>query len=403
MPQAGNYSLSVAAGVTSVRGGLAAVLPAWLSGLSSLEAVEFANTAISVIDPEDNPSANPNFPGSAPWHGTSGQPAVVTAWNGVAIDRIRREILQTGGGHGDYGGHEFYRYQYGIDVPTVELWTYPSTDVSNPGTGDAAYTDGTPAPSHNWGWLEYHPESDIIVRPMSSTSYPNREEGQTIVWHFDRSVEIADKAARHLAAWSRPGVTNPLPGATRGFCTHNPRDGLLWIGMSSGPPAGLGTYDPATATFTTVLSTFGLGVGMGGSPVATVAYEYGTNGLLVIWRSDLGGLYVVDLGDVATRGLVSVTDPSGFLAAGRPLAYDPINACIWTWAGGNSLGRMAIPADPINDTWTVTTETVTGDGLPASAPVQGIYQRVRWDQIGGVPFLLVVNLVTENIRAVRLL
>lgn len=376
--------------------------PAWLSELSPLQSAQFTSTAISAIDPEDNPDANPNHPGSAPWHGTSGQAAVVNAWNQVAIDRVRHELMQTGGGHGDYGGHEFYRYRYGIDEPTVELWDYPSTDVSNPGTGDAAYTDGTPAPSHNYAWLEYHPGADVIVRPMSSTSFPTREEGQSVIWHFDRSVELADKSARHVAAWSKSTATNSLPGGQRGFSAYNPRDGLLWVGSSDGPPAGLGTYDPTTETFTTLVSGYGPGVGMGTSPVAVVAHDYGSNGLLVIWRSNQNGLYAVDLSNVATRGTCTVSDPSSMLGNARPLAYDPINACIWTWAGGNTLGRMNIPADPLSDTWTVTTETVTGAGLPASPPVQGIYQRVRWDAIAGIPFLLVVNITTENIRAVRL-
>src|SRR5207302_3028221 len=72
------------------------------------------------VDAEQDPSANPNYPANAPWHGTSGLGAAVAYSGGVFAKDLCKygSILKAGTGHSAYSGNEWYRF----DIDTRQ-WT----------------------------------------------------------------------------------------------------------------------------------------------------------------------------------------------------------------------------------------------------------------------------------------
>lgn len=380
--------------VLGSSGGSAQQVPAWLSVLAANEAVELPGTSIASVWAGNDPSANPNFPAAPPWKGISGAASITSAWNGA--NYLNHTMWVSGGGHGDYGGWEFYRLDLTADAPIMVLHDYPTPDVTTEGAATNVYSDGTPRIPHTYSSLAMT-DSGLIVYSQGNTPYPNKPANTTI-FEFDSTVAIADRYAQHVAAWANTGVSSSMPGTPKGTAVFNPRDGWVYMVYASGPPVGFGRYDPVSDVFEVLATSIQSGVGMGGSPIGEIIPAYGDNGLMVIQRGDDLGMYVIDLATL-TRNTVALVDPSNLLAGSAPFTYDAVNNCIWTWAGGNTLGRIDVPADPFG-TWTVTPVAITG-AMPATPEPSGTFGRMRADIIDGVAFLVLVNRYAENAHVVR--
>lgn len=377
--------------------------PLWAQGVAVLDSVVLAGTAISNVLPRDEPLANPNYPGTAPWRANSGEAAITGAWNGAAIDRAGDCMWITGGGHQDYASFHWTKLCYGTDAPTVELWDYPTVDVNTAGATVDQYSDGTPRPPHNYANLEFHPPTGAIIYSQGNVPYPGAGPVNVNFWEFDTTNANPDLAARHVQAWTRTDTVSALPSTPKGGQAYNPRDGWIYSTHASGPPAGLGRYDPVTDTFEVLVSTYGPSVWTGTAPVPAIVDSYGSAGLMVIERSNGSLPLLIDLGTLASADMPSLVDANSILTGGfAPLTYDPVNHALWTWKGGNQVGKLPVPADPFNDSWVVEYLTVGGAGLPLNPEPAGTYTRMRYDTLAdGSGWLILVNKYNEDARAVR--
>lgn len=113
--------------------------PSWVTALTLRKwtVVPGSYGTIAAQDPALVSGLNPNYPGSAPWKGQSGQGSVVTAWNSGAFAPdvgSKGTYLVAGGGHHDYFGNEVYAFDMAtpgwsrLNAPTVDV------DVANLGS-----------------------------------------------------------------------------------------------------------------------------------------------------------------------------------------------------------------------------------------------------------------------------
>src|SRR5688572_30326349 len=59
--------------------------PEWVKAIPPGTWAEISLNTPADVDPEDDPEANPNYPNSAPWRGSTGQNSVIQSWNGGAL------------------------------------------------------------------------------------------------------------------------------------------------------------------------------------------------------------------------------------------------------------------------------------------------------------------------------
>jgi hypothetical protein len=144
----------------------------WRRAIAAQTWAEVGANTLADIDPEDNPAYNPNHPASAPWHGSLGQQAMITAWCGGCYDSDGDVLwLIQGGGHGDYGGNEPYKIDLSVDNPAWEMVRAPSTDLSGNGS-NGLYGDGRPRSTHTYNKSIYIPGVGPALGALGVT-YPN--------------------------------------------------------------------------------------------------------------------------------------------------------------------------------------------------------------------------------------
>ncbi len=114
---------------------------------------EVGSNTLSALDPANDPATNPNYPGSAPWRGITGQVSIISAWCGALWDESRRRLWIWGGGHGDYAGNEMYAWD-AIDA-TFRRLSNPTGAIGNTGdlvsgSDSGVYFDGRPRSCHTY-------------------------------------------------------------------------------------------------------------------------------------------------------------------------------------------------------------------------------------------------------------
>lgn len=378
--------------------------PTWLDSLAVNEVTQLSGTRISDIDPEDDPDVNPNYPDNAPWHAVQGLRAIIESWCGMWYDTKRHRCMIHGGGHGDYAGNEIYAIHLNTETPFAELWTEPSPDVSKPeGEEEGTYPDGLPGSTHTYDKLVYAPNIDKLVRTQHNMVYPERYGGSDIIWQYDPANLNPDKYQRALEGWSRIAEGFPIPGMqSPAGATYNSRDGCIYI-LRSGSFTDVYKFDPVAITFVNVYSASSSDIGSqgwGGYTELDCIPSYGGNGLLVA-KGSSSGVVLLDL-ETFQAGRPTINDPDSLLSFRMDTPYDPVNNCLWTWAGGNVLGKIPVPANPFSDTWEVQSVNISGvASLPASPTPNGVYSRFAYDSIGGVGFIVYVHVWNENVYVVR--
>lgn len=320
----------------------------------------------------------------------------------MTYDSTRERLLIQGGGHADYFGNEIYAINVGLDIPTVERWTDPSSDVSAPSPAtDGDYPDGLPASFHSYDIVEYAPISDELISAGHAFVYNTRGDGFGIVWHFDCSVTTANLYQRALDAWSKSSADyttmQNASGGHAGFA-YSPKHGKVFM-LESGSFPAFGGYDPLTQTLTKHIgavsgTTFPSGIGtyVAGEVVPSGNKDY------YVAACSLTDLAVIDLDDFSQHA-PTVTNPSK-LSGSQPMTYDPVNACIWSWATGNNLVSLPVPANPDTDTWVASDQALTGTAMP-TPQANGTFSRLRYYARGGMGAVLLVNSNSEDTFAIR--
>lgn len=222
MPQAGNYNLAVASGVTAVRGGLAAVLPSWLSAIAPGQWGALPSSAFS--------SSGVGWSGTHPG-GTGNYTKVVGAWSGGVLNTVGLYIsgafvpgiflVLFGGGHNDYGGNELYAYgPLESNTPTWSRVTDPTIpaplDVARDGSGN-------PVSRHTYDSLVYLRTQNKMLCI-----------GAPVIHNISNTLNVGDLFDFAVD----PGSVNPWSNVDAGF----PAFGAVAGGMTN----GVSGYDPAT-------------------------------------------------------------------------------------------------------------------------------------------------------------
>lgn len=166
----------------------------------------------------------PDQRGHPAW-GVLGPKAVVVAWGGGAVSEDA--LYVTGGGHGDYGGNEVYRFRF--EDLTWERLTDPSP--YNPGCKGICQTvDGTPTSAHTYDGIQWLPKQRRLW------------VGSGSAYRSGSAVRQAFAFDPEKRAWQK--LPSPLVGWLHS--DYDPESGLLLVGSHQGV---LAAYDPNTRTY----------------------------------------------------------------------------------------------------------------------------------------------------------
>ncbi len=142
----------------------AGTAPAWARQIAPGTWGQISLNTLADVDPEKDPSLNPRFPDSAPWHAVEGQSGVLQDWNGGALAvgvGTHGALLVHGGGHNGYFGSEVYAFDLG-----TQMWrrlTDPYRGPFNWPYATTAFPDKSPVPNHTYDFVDYHPGTNSFV------------------------------------------------------------------------------------------------------------------------------------------------------------------------------------------------------------------------------------------------
>ena len=195
-------------------GGDLSALQAIVNGMSAgtwhrLPSTDPTGVLTTDAEIDDIVAANP---GSSDFAPSSHAKAVFEAWCGAAYDPTGYNWYFTGGGHGDYGGNEVYRFSFETLSWTRMMAPSPLGTVISGGTWDGEFIpdDGpisthtytgfvwNPATSTVWntglrsGYNSYNPEFGAQCRPADKSRMGVRSGNLNMVGlsHADRDREL---------------------------------------------------------------------------------------------------------------------------------------------------------------------------------------------------------------------
>lgn len=188
-----------------------------------------ASNKLEDIDPEDNPAYNPNYPGTAPWHGTEGQISVSRNWNGAVFDQDTCTLwLPLAGGHTNYGGNEPYKICIGADTPVWSMIRPPSGAVGNTITlndGQEAtglYSDGRLRSVHSYGNHAYVPGVGPVITRTNAHYFSAGGRVQKVY-----AINETTGEASVLSDYTALAYPDPVGSSDAGGC-YDPSRGVIW-------------------------------------------------------------------------------------------------------------------------------------------------------------------------------
>lgn len=383
-PVADSYSCASGGIISAGRFRLPSGFPS-----SPLTWSEVGSNTLAEIDPAIDPLVNPNYPGDAPWKGINSHPSVISAWSGGAWDEATKSLYITGGGHGDYGGNEVYKWNAATGL--FSMVTKPSGAIGNIGTlndgNDASnpcYFDGQPRSAHNYGNLR-------IV---------NGE-----FWNFqgaNYSLGMGVRSAFKLAGTSFVRQTTRTWGASYGMTVWDSlRSRFLVISSGNGQPNWWKPSDDSTgamAHWTNNDEQEAYGV-------------YDTRRDIVLQFSKYVTCFKCDDTSDAVAITATGTPPTwaSYTALGAPsrsgVVYDYDNDRYLVWGNGSSIYVLTPPAigqNPLAATWVWSKiDPAAGNTVtPTAAASNGTYGRFWYSP--SMKCCGVVNAVTQKMYVFRL-
>jgi hypothetical protein len=367
--------------------------PTWRSAMTAGTWAQIG-TAMSTVDPEDDPAVNPNYPGNAPWRNSSGGGAIdriFSAWCGASFNQTNGRLGVHGGGHDDYAGNEFYEFLTRVDSPYWVRRINPTGAIGNTGTLDdgqensGRYFDGRPRSSHTYGNL-LHVDGEFWVA-MNGSGFRSGN-GATITFKFSESSEDWDEITTGFAPGLGSGTGSACFDPTRRRIYYWPggNTNLVWLNVD-----------------TLAQGDAGFSVNANGS--STCIYIPERDIIVSIHRSYTKNLGVYDFGRTAgsfafqpgatgaAPTYASYASP-GFWPNG---VWVPSRGAIACWHGGTSIHWLTPPAAGTETTaaWAWTTETVDPSNTvtPSNPQTNGTFGRLWHDE--ELDILGVVNLATE--------
>ncbi|MGB0972645.1 MAG: hypothetical protein ACPGVG_17065 [Mycobacterium sp.] len=362
-------------------------IPAYIRALAQYEAVELdpGLNAVAADGSTNGPTWNPDDPGTAPWFGVidsgpnAGNPGggsfatndryVAGTFSGMALDKDRATIVWwRRGGHSDGNDASCYKTYLNASPPYSELWavTTEDTDQATPYEGKGA--DGHPWAYHTNRTQDWSPVLDKIVGCFQQAPYPDiGSSGSLIVHTFDHVDEgVTNLRARQLANFTEydefpaSAVSSSYQYASHFTNTIDSKEYWLTNGTSA---SSLCRWDETNGDVTVIAPLTTLGAV--GNECQTVFIPEGTNGYAATNKTVSGAqeLQIIDLNSNAIT-TPTVTDTGSDFTAVQNFDWDNTDRRLVGWNGGNELVFCAAGTNPASDTWTVSTQAITGDTLP---------------------------------------
>lgn len=353
---------------------------------------------MSSVDPENDPAVNPNYPGAAPWHGSSGLTGAVAAWGGacfnIATERLR---LDAAGGHSDYAGNASYEWVLNTASPYWKIIGKPSGAIGSPAINfndgndaNGVYLNDAPGKvraQHGYSGCIYVPNVGTVITEQVGMP-PNGVKGRHSVITFDQSTGFATQGS----------ITTGSGNGTSICATFDPSrgaKGVIWCRRTGS--SIIQKYDVASDTL----------VNVGGATVwngdCSLTYLPSLDCILVgngeaSGQSVTGGWCVFDCTTYSYyfptfTGAPAINSPGvgGLWPGSCQPEWVPSLGAACAWDNDTQLTqitRLTPGANPRTDNWTITTMPVTGGVTPSAAQAAGTYGRWRyWPGAGGFVLL----------------
>lgn len=300
--------------------------------------------------------------------GSSGYPAIESAWNSSCYDSSRDRMIVTGGGHGDYAGNELYEFPLTTRAwrrtwgPTPNDQIQPPPAAMNP-TPPQTYLNGDPRQVHTYSGLLCF--GDTLWRHGGSVWSGSGGFTQD-TWTFDLA---------HDATWSWISELSNFGGAQVPTCVVDEKTAHIFCHQY----AFLWEVDPVAKT-ATKRSTQSAGY----SPSAAAAIDQATRRFVFIgdksgqstaavywYQLDQTGLVTLHINQPTTGDTGILTDPvNGHTRPG--LAWDSRAQRLTAWNGGPFLYTLD------TNTWVWTKHTMAAENAPGGTISGGVYARFTY-------------------------
>ncbi len=261
--------------------------PSWVLDIAPGTWAAVGGNTLSSVDARNDPAANPNYPNSAPWSGSTGITSLIEAWCGGALATrygTKGGLIAHGGGHKNYYGNEVYVFDLATRMWKRESNPYPSPNMDS-GYANGTFPDGTPTATHTYDFLDYHPASNSFVRLRADR---NNAGGY--------NVSIAHMFSFDTHKWTRSPVNSGFTSAPGGWSAYDSKRDVFWVeGGESG--TDFAKFDP------------------------NVSNGDGTRGSWTNYSRKVGALYTVGAYD-PVHDAITVAD---FGASGNVWGVDPAN------------------------------------------------------------------------------
>lgn len=350
--------LPIYGGRADSTGGGSSGRPAWRTAMAANTWAQVPGNTLASINPENNPAINPNYPSSAPWHGSVGQAAIIGAWGTACWDEAGQTLwLPNGGGHQDYAGNEPYKINIGAATPTWSMPRYPSGAVGNTVTlndgleSSGVYADGRPRSNHGYNHHIYIPGVGPLLTRLVG-GYISGQSGSPDMF----ALNPANGEAAIVGSLSGVGSAAGFP---YGGAAYDSVRNVAWM-VNTGTSKVM-KYDVATRAVTSV-GTYDNLFGSYAHPV----YDSTHDVLIVLSDAGAGYLGPFNVVDLTT---FAITSPSriGAMAAGISLtgvmgaAWDTTNGRLLLWHNSTNTAEITAlspTGDPRTAPWGASVLTV---------------------------------------------
>lgn len=219
-----------------------AAYPSWIDTLTLNRWQAININTLANVDPQDDAAANPNYPGTAPWHQVTGQDSVFRHWNGGVFASgfgTYGSVLHYGGGHNGYSGSEVYAFDMGTRLFRRLYNPYPGPFNFPYATG--VYPDGSPIPPHTYDTLVYHVASNRLVK-LRSCVESSGTSSNSVEANYFQSLNLS------TLVWTNSSAHAGTVHSGGHSCYDSTRE-LCWVSGGSSS-SGFFSYDPVGNTVT---------------------------------------------------------------------------------------------------------------------------------------------------------
>lgn len=299
-----------------------------------------------------------------------GVEGVMDLWSGGAYDTKRDRLMVWGGGHNGYAGNEIYAFSL-----ADQRWQVLYNPVA-PSRCTPYYSDGSPASSHSYGFLEYLANVDRLGA-FETGAWCEEGIGFPNANGFDPAT----------AKWER-WPDSPVAGYSQS--AYDPVTGHAWVKGNSGQ-CKVAEFDPVAAAWQIRTDWEGCY-----NYYPTMVVDKDRRLLIAMgegkqWAWDIsksGTLTRLDLNTGGDQTIVNAKAPG--------LVYDPVSRKVVGWAGGASVYTL----DTGTWQWTKVSPAASSTAVPTAPNTNGTYGRFRY--IPSKNAFIVVNSVDENVFLYKL-